>query len=833
MYCHSCEAHTGDVLKALGLQQPRQQGSRPKVPVAGFRDPVTLHADEQSAIDGVTWSVFQNVGGSQRAPDRVHRYDDADGQHVGTVVLWKFDNGNKETRQVRRHEGGWISKAMVSPRPLYHLPDLITANDVVIVEGEKAADALRVIGITATTPTQGAKSPKKSDWSVLAGKAVTISVDNDQSGREFGKLVLDLIRDIAVDVRIVELKDDWPELPEKGDAADWVEQFSDVDSGELRKRFDELPDHRETIDAIIPKRKSQTANADRGNRTKIESSLDEKAVNDQVIQALVARGDIYDHSGSLAVIVDEQIPGEPNRKTIQHFSLAALREVISETVLFFTIKTDKEGNEEEVFLRVPKWCYEAILVRGFWQGIPMIRGIVSSPVLRSDGTVIQNAGYDDNSGLYLDLVDEFPLIKESPNAADVQAAVDMLLDIVVDFPFRDAACKSAWLASLFTPLSREAYRGCTGPLFLFDANVRGSGKSLLGDINGLIVTGRDATRLASPKDDEECRKRITALVTGSDQIVLIDNISGRFGSAALDAALTGTVWKDRRIQYTEMIEAPLRMAWYGSGTNVILAADTARRVCHIRLESPLENPEDRDGFKYPDIRRHVRSNRPALLSAALTILRGFIAAGSPDQRLKPWGSFEGWSDLVRCAIVWAGQADPGETRTELRATSDSEAGELRQMLLSVAQVDPESHGLKTSDVLKIANGKDQAYERGDAEMMRDAVEVFCDSTIDKVSSQKLGTRLSHFRNRVVDQMAFDCTIRRGANFWFIVQSGGRGVRGVPVSEDIQTRVVTTLEDVHSKKGLSAMPENTSTTSTTSTPNSIDGPDLDSIGALFQ
>ena len=57
--------------------------------------------------------------------------------------------------------------------------------------------------------------------------------------------------------------------------------------------------------------------------------MDEKAVNDQVIQALVARGDIYDHSGSLAVIVDEQIPGEPNRKTIQHFSLAALREVIS------------------------------------------------------------------------------------------------------------------------------------------------------------------------------------------------------------------------------------------------------------------------------------------------------------------------------------------------------------------------------------------------------------------------------------------------------------------------------------------------------------------------
>jgi hypothetical protein len=155
------------------------------------------------------------------------------------------------------------------------------------------------------------------------------------------------------------------------------------------------------------------------------------------------------------------------------------------------------------------------------------------------------------------------------------------------------------------------------------------------------------------------------------------------------------------------------------------------------------------------------------------------------------------------------------------------------MLLSVVQVDPESHGLKTSDVLKIANGKDQGYTVADHETLREAVEVFCDSTIDRVSSQMLGTRLSHFRNRVVDQMAFDCTLRRGANFWFIVQSGGRGGRGVPVSPDLKEQFFTTLEDSDSKKGIAASGENTSTTSTTSTPNSIDGPDLDSIGALFQ
>ena len=274
MYCHSCAANTGDVLKAIRLADDRPRQSRkPKVTIDG--KPVTLNADEQSVIDGVTWSVFQKLGTEQWPSDRVRRYHDANGQHLATVPLWKFENGDKETRQIRRHEGGWISKGMVSPRPLYHLPDVMAASDIVICEGERSADALHDIGIMVMTPTQGAKSPKKSDWSVLDGKAVTISVYIDNAGREFGKVVFDLIRDIAVDVRVVELKDDWPELPEKGDAADWVEQFADVNSGELRKRFDALPDHREDIDAIVVKEKPRRQ-IDTSGLPKIELTLNEK-----------------------------------------------------------------------------------------------------------------------------------------------------------------------------------------------------------------------------------------------------------------------------------------------------------------------------------------------------------------------------------------------------------------------------------------------------------------------------------------------------------------------------------------------------------------------------
>ena len=46
-------------------------------------------------------------------------------------------------------------------------------------------------------------------------------------------------------------------------------------------------------------------------------------------------------------------------------------------------------------------------------------------------------------------------------------------------------------------------------------------------------------------DDEETRKRITATLLAGEPIVLLDNIAGMLGCAALDALLTSTTWTDR------------------------------------------------------------------------------------------------------------------------------------------------------------------------------------------------------------------------------------------------------------------------------------------------
>src|SRR5205085_1640494 len=109
----------------------------------------------------------------------------------------------------------------------------------------------------------------------------------------------------------------------------------------------------------------------------------------------------------------------------------------------------------------------------------------------------------------------------------------------------------------------------------------------------------------------------------------LDNLAGAVGNDVLDAALTADWWKDRLLGGNRGFDGPLHVCWFATGNNVQLRADTARRVCHVRMETADERPETKAGFKYPDLRQHVRANRGPLLSAGLTILRGWVVGGRP------------------------------------------------------------------------------------------------------------------------------------------------------------------------------------------------------------
>jgi hypothetical protein len=254
----------------------------------------------------------------------------------------------------------------------------------------------------------------------------------------------------------------------------------------------------------------------------------------------------------------------------------------------------------------------------------------------------------------------------------------MLLDILADFPFESDAHRSAWIAALVTLHARPAFPG-PAPLFLFDANASRAGKGLLTDLLTMIFEGRKAARYAAPDRDEEARKLITSIAISGAPYLIFDNLKDKFGGQAIENAMTAGRWSDRLLGTNKHVDIPLSFVWLATSNNATLTQDMIGRTCHCRLNTPLERPDQRTDFRYADLLGHVKENRAELAVAALSIPAAYIRAGRPKQNLKGWGGFEGWSDLVRSSLVWAGLADP-DTRTTLAEQADDETATLQQLL---------------------------------------------------------------------------------------------------------------------------------------------------------
>lgn len=303
-----------------------------------------------------------------------------------------------------------------------------------------------------------------------------------------------------------------------------------------------------------------------------------------------------------------------------------------------------------------------------------------------------------------------------------------------------------------------------------DANIRSAGKTLLADVTGEIVSGRAMPRTPQAPDENEEIKRITAIAIEGDRLVLIDNINRPLGSGALDTVLTGTVWSERILGKSEKVSIPLLTIWYATGNNVTFKGDTARRCLHIRLDSDLEKPETREGFKHPDLLAWVHENRPRLVMAALTVLRAYCVARKPAMGFKPWGSFEGWSGLVRSAVVWAGLADPGETRAELEEV-DTDGNVLVDLVAGWEEL-PNGVGSRGCTIAQALEALRDDAEEKRYTRLRSALGELCPHPPGQLpTARKVGYALRRFHGRVVGGRKLQMRVVHGNRLWFVQQVG--------------------------------------------------------------
>jgi putative DNA primase/helicase len=166
---------------------------------------------------GLKLSDLFTTNGNGKASDPVtHRYVYVD-EH-GSPLFRVCRTAYKNFFQERYESGAYIPKLNGVRRVLYNLPEIIKANAVFVVEGEKDVETLRGHGLVATTNPGGADAWSDSYAEPFRDKWVFIIPDNDQPGRKHAWRVARSILPFAKEVRLIEL----PGVPEKGDVTDYL-----------------------------------------------------------------------------------------------------------------------------------------------------------------------------------------------------------------------------------------------------------------------------------------------------------------------------------------------------------------------------------------------------------------------------------------------------------------------------------------------------------------------------------------------------------------------------------------------------------------------------------
>lgn len=525
-------------------------------------------------------------------------------------------------------------------------------------------------------------------------------------------------------------------------------------------------------------------------RKRIVAGFREFEVNDQAIAAIAEHSGTFTRGGTLVHVAWQ--PSGTLRNSAVHVPAGPKISILSKSTLRERLTVVADWREERasetgrtlVESRPPDWCTSAVLDRGCWAGIKPLIAIAEFPCFLPDGSILSKPGYDESSGLFYFPVSPVDIeVKESPTEADAEAALETIAEAICDFPFVDDHHRSAWLAGLLTPLARYAFSG-PSPLFLVEANVPGAGKGLLVNTANLIVRGDAAAVLEFSRDAEELQKVLTALLIQGESIASFDNVEGSLGGGVLNKLLTAELWEGRVLGTSSTVRVPNLCTWWCTGNNISVLGDTARRVCSIRLESALENPEDRTDLHHEDLPAWVRANRSRLLSAALTLLRAFHIAGRPRQDIRAWGSYGAWSKLIRETIVWAGWPDPLGDGTTARQEDDPVRGAMHVLMEQWGRIDASSEGLTAAGIIQaiessspIAN--DELFE---------AIEILAPkSSKNRVS--KLGYTLRHFYRRTIGPFRLDH--KKGHKKivrWFITSAhGGDGGYGGDGSAPSQAR----------------------------------------------
>lgn len=347
------------------------------------------------------------------------------------------------------------------------------------------------------------------------------------------------------------------------------------------------------------------------------------------------------------------------------------------------VKLDEQGKLVPVTLpeRVTKLY---LAMRGDWLLRPLA-GIGTSVLLRADGSISSETGYDPETQLWCAKVPALD-VPTNPRREDAARALSRVRRMFRTFPFADSPRKldadlrvevidverppgsdeSAFLNGLLTAVCRPSMK--LAPGFLVTApsiSGAGNGKGLLVRAISEIAFATAPAAVTAGGDKQELDKRIAAELVAGHPALFLDNVNGTtLRSDLLASVMTERPARVRLLGKTQMVDLNSAVFVGVTGNGLTVSLDLARRFLDCRLDAGCEDPESRD-FKR-DFIADVRTERAQLLVDLLTIWRWGRQSTLP-QRGRPLGSYQQFCEWVRDPLLAQGCKDPVARVAEIKA----------------------------------------------------------------------------------------------------------------------------------------------------------------------
>lgn len=608
---------------------------------------------------------------------------DETGRLVARHVRTDYDDGSKVCRW-QRPNGQWgLGDLALTDLPLYGVDEIGTAGGIVVVEGEKARDALRRRGIVAVgTVTGAAVVPGDAALRPLLDHLVPLWPDRDDPGeRHMETIAADLVKLGQPPDSIRRVR--WSDAPPGGDAADWT---GDRD-GLLALIEGAEPWPFAGNGAHDP---DGAPEPEAPELPRFDATRDDFAALSPLVWDAFARANdppvMFAFRGTAVRLDRDGYRVVPNALDVDRL----LHELARAADWFKTVST-KHGAMEVDSSPRPALAKDMLAGRSY--PLPPLDRIVSSPVFGADGSLQTEPGYHAASRTYYagDLV--LRPVPDQPTDAEVGEARDWLLnELLVDFPFSADSDLAHALGELVLPYVRAMIPGPC-PLHVHEAPAPGTGKDLLAEVMCRVATGADPATLVLSERAEEFGKRLLSVLRSLPEWAVVPNVSGKVENDDLTDAISRGEYQNRLLGVSKILRLPAPGVWTMTANNAQLSPDLVRRAVRVRLDAQMEHPEARTDFRHPELKEWATDHRAELVWSCLTLVRSWVAAGRPPGR-PTLGGFGQWARVVGGIVAHLGYGDFLADREEFAAQADTgDAAERAFVALWWERLGPTPSGL--------------------------------------------------------------------------------------------------------------------------------------------